>query len=160
MARQGPKSKPDWNCYTRPRAFPHESLPLPRSIYLSFRCCLLGIQLEIDFYVVVIALHKPGRRWVNLRDAFCEHCHRFVDNHVLRRLDDFEVGNAPVFFDSNLNERRDLGAGSNGGRRLNPCAVETIVQHIAIPSEFRCASPAACSPRRIRPLADTATFAG
>jgi hypothetical protein len=89
---------------------------------------------------------EAGRRRVNLADAFCYRGNGFVHYHVFRRLDDFESGNAAVFFDSNFHECRNFDTGSDGGGRLNPGAVKTVVQHIAIPAELRCVAPAARVP--------------
>ena len=113
---------------------------------LSFRRSLLGIQLEIDFYVVMFAVAEAGWRRVNLRDAFCNRSHRFIHDDIFGWLDDFETGHAPISLDSHFDERRNFGAGGGVSRRLDPRAVKTVVQHIAIPPELRWAAPAAGVP--------------
>src|SRR6266404_7216909 len=91
----------------------------------------------------MIAVAEPGWQWINLRHALPNRRDRFIHHYVFGRLDDFEIRNAPIFLDSDFDQRRNLAPGSDIRRRLGPCAVKTIVQHIAIPAEFRCAAPAA-----------------
>ena len=90
----------------------------------------------------MIAVSEAGWRRIDLRYAFCNRCHRFIHDDIFGWLDDFETGNAPIFLDSHFDQRRNLGAGSDVGRRLDPCAVKTVVEHIAIPPEFRWGAPA------------------
>ena|SRR5213595_1176355 len=105
----------------------------------------------------MIAATQASWQWVNLGHAFRDRRHRFIYHDVFGRLDDLEIGNSAIFLDSDLDERRNFIAGSDVCCRLNPGAVETIVQHVAIPAEFGCATPATGSLRRIRPVADVST---
>ena len=68
---------------------------------------------------------------------------RFIHHHVLRGLDDFEFGNASVFFDPHLYKRRNFCSRCDGSGRLDPRAVKTIMQHFAVPAEFRRAASTA-----------------
>src|SRR5207247_8336398 len=54
----------------------------------------------------------------------------------------FEFGDAPILFDSDFDHGRDLAAGRDAGRWLDPCTIKAIVQHIAIPGELRRAASA------------------
>ena len=91
----------------------------------------------------MIAVAEPGWQWINLRHALRNRGHRFIHYDVFRRLDDFEIRNTSIFLDSDFDQRRNLAPGDDIRRRLDPCAVKTIVQHIAIPAEFGCAATAA-----------------
>src|SRR6266513_1893195 len=91
----------------------------------------------------MIAIAEPGWQWINLRHALPNRRYRFIHDDVFGRLDDFEIRNTPIFLDSAFDQRRNLAPGSDIRRRLDPCAVKTIVQHIAIPAEFGCTTTAA-----------------
>src|SRR5437773_11976534 len=91
----------------------------------------------------MIAIAVPAWQWINLRHALRNSRYRFIHDDVFGRLDDFEIRNTPIVLDSDFDQRRNLTPGSDIRRRLDPCAVKTIVQHIAIPAEFRCAVPGA-----------------
>src|SRR6266480_7914442 len=91
----------------------------------------------------MIAVAEPGWHWINLRHALRNRGHGFIHYDVFRRLDDFEIRNTSIFLDSDFDQRRNLAPGSDVRRRLDPCAVKTIVQHIAIPAEFGCAATTA-----------------
>src|SRR2546423_350151 len=73
--------------------------------YSLFRRLLARIQLEIDFYVVVIASAKPDRWRVNFSHSFRNCCNRFIHDNVFRRLNDIEFGDVTVLFDSNFHQR-------------------------------------------------------
>src|SRR6266478_3800819 len=98
----------------------------------------------------MIAIAEPGWQWINLRHASRNSRHRFIHDDIFGRLDDFEIRNTPIFLDSDFDKRRNLRAGSDAGRRLNPGTVKTIMQHVAIPAELRCAVPAAGASTRAR----------
>src|SRR5437773_12316327 len=91
----------------------------------------------------MIAIAVPAWQWINLRHALRNSRYRFLHHAVFGRLDDFEIRNTPIFLDSDFDQRRNLAPGSDIRRRLDPCAVKTIVQHIAIPAEFGCTTTAA-----------------
>src|SRR3954451_14138466 len=86
----------------------------------------------------MIALSEGGRRRVNFSHAFRNCRNGFIHHNIFGRFDDLELRDVTVFFDSNLYERRNFSAGSDRSRWLDPCAVKTIMQHVAIPPEFRC----------------------
>src|SRR5439155_5400032 len=98
---------------------------------------------EIDFDVVIIAVGEAGGRRINLGDLLRNCRDGFIHNSVFGRLDDFEFGNVPILFDPDFDQGRNFGAGGHVGSRLDPSAVKTIVQHVAIPAEFRCAASTA-----------------
>src|SRR5260370_41036213 len=81
-------------------------------------------------------------QWVTLGHAFRDRRRRFIHHAVFGRLDDLEIGNSAIFLDSDFDERRNSIPGSDVCCGLDPGAVKTIVQHVAIPAEFGCATPA------------------
>src|SRR6266513_3911941 len=91
----------------------------------------------------MIAIAESGRRWVNFSYPFRNRCNGFIYYNVFRWLEDFEFGNAAIFLNSNFDQVRNFGSGSDAGRLLDPGAVTTVMEHIAIQAEFRCAAPAA-----------------
>ena len=91
------------------------------------------------------AAAEAGRQRINLRHLFRNRLDRLIDDTDPGWLYDLEIGNLPVFFDSNFDERRDLRACWNTRRRLHPFAVETVVQHVAVPTKFRCSSRSAAA---------------
>src|SRR5215813_8000445 len=94
------------------------------------------LQFEIDFHVVVIALEQAGWGRVNLRDLFRDYPDRFIYDTVFGWLDDFKSRDSAVLFNSYFNQCRDLCVRGGVRGRLNPGAVETIVQHVAVPPKF------------------------
>ena len=90
----------------------------------------------------MIAVDEPSRRRIDLRDLFGDCGDGFIHNGVLRRPNDFEFGNAAVFLDANFDQRREFRIGWDVRGRLNPGAVKTVVQHVAVPAEFRRAGSA------------------
>ena len=91
----------------------------------------------------MIAGAEPSWQWINLRHTLRNRRDRFIHYDVFGRRDNFEIRNTPIFLDSDFDQRRNLAPGSDIRRRLDPCAVKTIVQHIAIPAEFGCTTTAA-----------------
>src|SRR6266403_4075963 len=90
----------------------------------------------------MIAVTKAGGQRVDLVYAFPNRRYRLLHDNIFRGLDDFETRHTPIFFDSNFDQRRNLGAGNNVGRRLAPRAVKAVMQHVAIPPELRRAATA------------------
>jgi hypothetical protein len=58
----------------------------------SFRRCLFGVQLEIDFYVVMLTVAEAVWRRVNFRHSFRNRRERFIHDHVFGRLNHFVAG--------------------------------------------------------------------
>src|SRR5882762_4530107 len=86
----------------------------------------------------MFAVAEPGRQRINFGHTLRNRGDRFINNGVARWLDNFEIRNATVFFDPQLYQHGNFGAGSETRARLNPLAVEAIVQHASVPAEFRC----------------------
>src|SRR6266566_8194054 len=91
----------------------------------------------------MIAGGEAGWRPVNFAYSLSNRRYRLIDHDIFRRLDDFELGDAPIFLDSNFDESRDFVARRYAGGRLNPSAVKAIMKHMAIPAELRCAASTA-----------------
>src|SRR6266446_5334314 len=91
----------------------------------------------------MLAVAKAVWRRVNFSHAFRDCRNGFVHDDIFGWFDDFELGDAPIFLDSNFDESRDFVAGRNAGGRLNPSAVKAIMKHMAIPAELRCAASTA-----------------
>src|SRR5207249_11562780 len=94
-------------------------------------------------HVVMLADAEPSLQWVNLGITLGNRLDLFIHYDVVGRRDNFEIRNTPIFLDSDFDQRRNLAPGSDIRRRLDPCAVKTIVKHIAIPAEFGCTTTAA-----------------
>src|SRR6266436_7572208 len=105
--------------------------------------CSLARQFEIDSYVVMTTASDPVGQRIDLRDPLRGRCHRFINHHVARGFDNFEIGNMTVFLDPDFYQRGKLRPGGNDRGWLNPFTVKTIVQHAAVPAEFRCTTGAA-----------------
>src|SRR5205814_9453463 len=78
-------------------------------------------------------------RRVNLGDFLRGCCIGFIHNSVFGMLDAFEFGIAAILFGPYFDQGRNFGAGGHMRGRLAPSAVKTIVQHVAVPPELRCA---------------------
>ena len=91
----------------------------------------------------MIAVAESGWWRVNFSDLFGNRRNGFVYDNIFGRFDDLELGDVTVFLDSNPYERRNLDTGRDCSRWLDPRAVKTVMQHVAIPAEFGCASSAA-----------------
>src|SRR5437667_12122895 len=90
----------------------------------------------------MIAFDESSRRRVNFSYWLGDGRDRLVHDDVGRCFEDFEFGDAPILFDSDFDHGRDLAAGRDAGRWLDPCTIKAIVQHIAIPAELRLAASA------------------
>ena len=55
------------------------------------RASLIGIEFEINFYVVMIAVSEAGRQRINLRHAFGNGLDRIVELFVARWPHDFKI---------------------------------------------------------------------
>jgi hypothetical protein len=93
----------------------------------------------------MIAVAEAVWRRVNFRHSFRDRRYGFVHDDIFGRFDDFELGNAPIFLNSNFDESRNFAAGRDAGGRLNPGAVKAIMKHVAVPAEFRRATSAPCT---------------
>src|ERR1043166_8517652 len=74
---------------------------------------------------------------INLCHTFADRRDGLINDHVSRWLNDLKLRHAPILLDADLYQHGNLVAGWRRRCRLNPGAVKTIVQHVAIPAELR-----------------------
>ena len=58
----------------------------------------------------MIPSDQHRRRRIDFCDLFRDRRYRFIYDGVFGRLDDLEFGNAPVLFDADFDQCRNLGA--------------------------------------------------
>src|SRR5438067_9666897 len=97
----------------------------------------IGVQREIDIHIVVPIVSDSGWQGIDSRDLFANSLNRFIDYNVSRRPDNFEIGNAAVFFDSNFRQGRNFCAARNHRSWLRPFAIKTVMQHVTVPTGAR-----------------------
>src|ERR1700686_481677 len=91
---------------------------------------------------MIAATESCGQR-INLCDVLGDGCNRFVYSRVAARLDDFKIGNAPVFLNPQFHQHVKFFARRSDRRWLHPLAVEPVMQHAAVPTELRLTAAAA-----------------
>src|ERR1700719_4130712 len=85
----------------------------------------------------MVALTESVGQWLDSANAIGERFDRFVEVRISRRPDDFETGDAAVFFDPKFYQHRIFRPCGRNRSRLNPFAIKTVMQHAAIPTELR-----------------------
>lgn len=79
---------------------------------------------------------ESARQWIDMGDAFRGGANGIVNRRVARWPNDFKIGNPAVAFDAYFREDGTRVCWIDIGR-LRPLAVETVVQHAAVPTELR-----------------------